>query len=275
MTFPRIVYTYALELIAARIEQGRPSPSDDEIAGYCALVDAGSVRSLLADLADQGKITMKGTGVDRVITLGRQKAAITPAPPPIRSVTKPKPTDDELVDAAMARIKAAVARGKGAVGPIANSVSVESVAPAPSAPAARAHTPAIEEERHAQAAPHPVMAELEQIPPEVVAELSKPALEMVRMPTTQRKLPERRVVERKRQVSFWLSGNLFDQMEAHARALDIATGTYVRRIVEGTSERPRIPGAVATAAIRAGVPVIEFATSLMWRGLASYQTDAL
>jgi len=253
VTFPRIVYTYALELITARGPLFLP---DSEIAAYCGLGDVASSRKLLADLADRGDITIRGAGADRVISLGRQKALPTPAPRPIRSVTKPKPSEDEVITDGLAKIKAAVERGKAAVAPKpvvktpAKSVLVAPVAPAPvEAPA-----------------PHPVMAELD---------LTRaPEVHMERLPTSPRRaVPHRRVPTRHRQVSFWLTGELFDRMEAEARALDIATGTYVRRIVEGTSERPRIPAKVASAAARAGVPVLQFAAEMMERGLTDHMAD--
>lgn len=295
MSFARIIYTLALDLIGTRIGAGESSPTDEEFARHCGLDDTAPVRSLLADLADRGDITMRGTGGNRVILLGRQRSTPVAATRPIPSVRKPAPTDDAVIEAGLAKIKAALARGKGAVGPgiITSPPRPELTGEEPGTtdtterlrvtptPEGRADTSEQASDRQVgespavKPAPHPVMAELAAIPPEVVAELSKPALEMVRMPTTQRPVRGRPTVaeparQTRKQVNVNLSAEQFAQLDRLATEQDLQTSSLARMLLAGALERPRIPARVATAAMRAGVPVLAFAATLMEIGLAEH-----
>jgi hypothetical protein len=120
------------------------------------------------------------------------------------------------------------------------------------------------------------MAELAQIPPEVVAELSQPKLEMVRMPTTQRAVRGRPAVaeparQSSKQVNVNLSAEQFALLDGMATEHDLQTSSMARALLTGALDRPRIPARVATAAMRAGVPVLEFAAMLMELGLAEHR----
>lgn len=282
MSFSRLTYARAMELIRVSID-AEELPTDEQIASYCGFDDAAPVRSLLADLADRGEITMRGTGEARVITLGRQKSTVAPIPRPVPSVTKPVKSIEE----GLAKIRAAVARGKAAVGPTpppvvktpAKSAPVARTDPTPISPPPAPIAPVadVEGERPtAPVAPHPVMAELAQIPPEVVAELSNPALEMVRMPTKgarARPAVAQRVKETRKQLNIHMPIETFLRLDEAAAAADLQTSSYARTLVIAGLDRPRIPAKVATAAMRAGVPVIQFAAEMMERGLAAYLVD--
>lgn len=125
MAHARIALTYALDLITRSIELDEPSPTDGQIADYCGLHDPTHVRSLLADLADAGKITIRGTGADRKILLGRQTAPLTTTPRPTPSVksaagSKRRLTLDETAD----RIKEILARGKAPAAPLVKTPDI-------------------------------------------------------------------------------------------------------------------------------------------------------
>lgn len=86
-------------------------PTDGEICERFNFESRESARTLLAELADAGKITIRGYGDDRVITIGRSKSALSPAPraePPVRKA-------DPEVERVAARITEIVQRGSKAV----------------------------------------------------------------------------------------------------------------------------------------------------------------
>jgi hypothetical protein len=273
VTFARIIYSRSLDLIGQRIDAGQASPTDEEIARHCGLDEAASVRSLLADLADRGDITIRGTGGDRVILLGRQRAGFTAPARPIRAVRKPLPSDDAVIEAGLAKIKAALARGKAAVGPASRNTP-EASGTARKAPSGTvlavpsrdtvSTSPIIEP---APAPNHPVMEVLEAIPPTIFQTLLTPAADVEVAPF--RELPPS--TGNSRTVGVPLSIAAFDRVYSEARERNIAVGRRAKQIFEAALERPRIPGAVTSAAVRAGVPVIDFAAMLMLRGLETYQ----
>ncbi len=87
-----------------------PQPTDADIMQVFGFDNAESARTLLAELADAGRITIKGYGETRTIALGRTKSTLVPAPRPLPSAKKPDPA----VDDGVAKIAAIVARGGNA-----------------------------------------------------------------------------------------------------------------------------------------------------------------
>ncbi|MGC5796479.1 hypothetical protein [Sphingomonas sp. NFX23] len=85
-------------------------PTDADIMQLFGFDSPESARTLLAELADAGRITIKGYGESRTIALGRIKSELTPAPRPMPSAKRADP----VVDAGIAKIAAIVARGGNA-----------------------------------------------------------------------------------------------------------------------------------------------------------------
>lgn len=79
-------------------ETGNDFPTDERIAQRFGFLDVEQSRTLLADLADRGLITIRRTGAEREIVIGKAKpVALKKAPRPIRSVTKADPSVDRAV----------------------------------------------------------------------------------------------------------------------------------------------------------------------------------
>lgn len=111
-----------------------PQPTDADIMQLFGFDSPESARTLLAELADAGRITIKGYGENRTLALGRIKSELTPAPRPQPSAKKADP----LVDAGIAKIAAIVARGGNAgtaravqAGAVLKSARLKQPAPAP------------------------------------------------------------------------------------------------------------------------------------------------
>lgn len=109
-------------------------PTDADIMQLFGFDSPESARTLLAELADAGRITIKGYGENRTIALGRIKSELTPAPRPQPSAKKADP----VVDAGIAKIAAIVARGGNAgtaravqAGAVLKSARLKQPAPAP------------------------------------------------------------------------------------------------------------------------------------------------
>lgn len=98
------------EWIEARVGVSDPTPTDAEIMQHFGFDSPESARTLLAELADAGRISIKGYGLDRVITLGRTTSTPAATPRPTPTVRKPDP----VVEAGLAKIAAIVGRGGGA-----------------------------------------------------------------------------------------------------------------------------------------------------------------
>lgn len=92
------------------IEEDQSMPTDAAIMQRFGFDNAESARTLLAELADAGRITIKGYGTTRTIALGRIKSTLVPAPRPLPSAKKLDPA----VDDGVAKIAAIVARSGNA-----------------------------------------------------------------------------------------------------------------------------------------------------------------
>lgn len=96
--------------IERNLELDVPQPTDADIMQSFWFNSPESARTLLAELADAGRITIKGYGENRTIALGRIKSALVPAPRPTPSAKR----SDPVIDAGIAKIAAIVARGGNA-----------------------------------------------------------------------------------------------------------------------------------------------------------------
>ncbi|WP_334656977.1 hypothetical protein [Sphingomonas panaciterrae] len=112
------------------LRTGATLPGDDDICEYFQLTSVESARTLLAALSDAGRISIKGFGDTRVITLGRKASAPLPVARPTRAVTKPLLEIDE--DEAAARIASIVnRRPPTAAAPIIPTPAKQPSSPAP------------------------------------------------------------------------------------------------------------------------------------------------
>jgi len=110
MAHAKINVARMYDWIERNLNQGIALPADAEIMERFGFDSPESARTLLAELADAGRITIKGYGETRTITLGRTKATLTPAPRPVPTAKRADP----VIDAGVAKIAAIVARGANA-----------------------------------------------------------------------------------------------------------------------------------------------------------------
>jgi hypothetical protein len=110
MAHPKLQLSRLLDWLKLRIECEDTSPTDEQIAAFLGLDSERTAMSMLADLADRGDITIRGSGAARHIALGRQHRAIE-TPRPVPSIAKPKraPISEEECTA---RIQAIMSLGK-------------------------------------------------------------------------------------------------------------------------------------------------------------------
>jgi len=78
-----------LDWIKVCIDEGKPLPTDEEIAARFQFLGIEQSRTLLADLADQGLIRIRHGSDGREISLGEAPASKASAARPIPSVVKP------------------------------------------------------------------------------------------------------------------------------------------------------------------------------------------
>lgn len=124
-----------LDWIEDAISAGHPMPADAAICERFNFQSAEQARTLLAELADAGKITVRGGyGPGREILLGRVRPGALPIAKPEPSITRVDPE----VDAATAKIMAIVGRGR--------STSPALAAPTPPLPAASVAVPPVEKD---------------------------------------------------------------------------------------------------------------------------------
>ena len=213
---------------------------------------------MLADLADRGDITIRGTGDARVIALGRKPRSIeTVVPTP--SVTKPAKvllSEEECVR----RIKMIAGRLQT---PKTVSPAVELEAP------------------HGGEGERPGDEIVQAVAPSVPV-AAPPSFHPVRLPTAPARIvPVQKPIEY--QVNIKVSAERYDELRRRAKGGHV--GPVAKQIfdaaMDGEAQRAngptplfRIPAEVTRAAIRDGVPVLDFAATLMMRGLGAYEQDA-
>jgi len=123
-----------LDWIERSLDHDMPMPTDAAIMAEFGFESAESARTLLAELADAGRITIKGYGATRTITRGRTKSLLAAAGRPEPAVIKSDPD----LDAGVAKIAAilarnAPARAAAAAGQLLKAASTKPK-PAPVAP---------------------------------------------------------------------------------------------------------------------------------------------
>jgi hypothetical protein len=257
-----------MDWIEDALEKGAPLPSDAEIADQFGFEAEESARTLLADLADRGLITIVGTGPLREIRLGRSKY-LAPAAQPKRSIVKATRRGDP-----MDRILAIVsAQATKFTGPSAlrggEDMAAERAGAAPSLVAKAASAPAAgpiarggEASAEAAACPPPAGATAGRGAGE-----PKPKWRTVGCKVEEE--PYARLVEAARAdgVSvFALGGELLQR----ALAEPVAEPDPVVRL----ERKPLIRAAMVAAAQRDGFALDAFVRILLERGFASYEADA-
>lgn len=200
MAHAKINLSRMYDWIERNLELDVPQPADAEIMELFGFDSPEQARTLLAELADAGRITIKGYGETRTIALGRVKSALMPA---VRPTPAAKRTDPN-VDAGIAKIAAIVARG-------------------PSASAARAvqasaALKAIGTKRQPVALP-------EKPKPIVTPAPAPPKKEAPLMPAKSVQLPASAVVA-------------INAIEAHARKNDVSMGVAAAHLIEAGLTAP-------------------------------------
>lgn len=250
MAYPKVIQQGLLDWIADRIGNDEPTPTDQEIISRFGLSGVEAARSLLADLADSGKITIKGFGANRVITLGRTKSEFTPARPVSRSIAKPLAPVEDRVEM-MRRVLGATKPVDPPAPPPAPRVSPAAIRPKPDSDRGEGVQESVVPAP--SPAPHPIVG-----------------MKMPRPPVTASKSP--------RQLSILLPGADFAKLDALAEEADVMPGRLAREhMVAWLNDTPPaapprsiIPASIAAAAIRDGFPVVDFAYRMMLLGLAAY-----
>lgn len=129
MSHSRLIQHQMHDWIVSCLENGKPTPTDQEICDRFAFTSPVSARTLLADLAEAGRITIKGHGAERIITLGKEAPSLPASPRPARAVRKP----DISLDRDAAKILAIVKRGRPPVPEVATPVDDVVASPADAA----------------------------------------------------------------------------------------------------------------------------------------------
>jgi hypothetical protein len=256
MAHPKIHLARLLDWLKLRVECEDTSPTDEQIAGFLGLDSVEIARSMLADLADRGDITIKGTSPTREIALGRQHRTIE-TPRPVPSITKPaKPLLSE--DECVRRIQLITGR-----------------APTPVSPAVELEAP------HSGEGERPDDAIVQREAPSVPL-AAPPSFEPKRLPTA----PTRIVTPPKPveyQVNLKLSAERYEELRRMAKGSHV--GPIAKQIFDAAMDgQPaaasavtplfRIPAEITRAAIKHDMPVLDFAAMLMMRGLGSFEQDA-
>lgn len=276
MAHARLTQARMFDWIRACLDTGAALPTDCDIIDQFNLPSLVSARSLLADLADRGDISIKGIGADRVITLGRKHTAPAPIERPIPSVVKRteagKRAEPEQI--AFDKIKAALARGRAAVAPA-------DPPPAPTPVSTAAGSPDLGQ---------PVVEGAQPIPlPVEAAPQRKPKLAMVRLPTKNKGCGRGRYArnpiagrDNRRQLNLHIDEATFAEINRRGALIGESTAAHARALVMDalagngpvSNVKPLVPAAITAAAIRDGVPVVAFVAMLLARGLATYELDA-
>lgn len=235
-------------------EQGEAFPSDEAIADRFQYPSVEAARTLLADLADRGEISVRGTGSKRTISISPVK--------PMRvlgterrlpkTITKPKSlrrARREIAEEEGAeRIMEIIRRGR------------EPDAPAPT-PRLRIVAP------QPVVAPEPVSVAPE---PEPVAPRPIPVAARVRWRTV-------------KQIAFRPSADAMARLEVVAASEGKPVGRKAREMLEAAllwtdavdlPRKPVVPVAVLIASSAAGKGLHEFVADLIERGLIAWQQEA-
>lgn len=252
-----------------------PSPSDEEIMERFGFENPEAARTLLADLADRGQITVRGTGVNRAITFGKAKPATIATPTPGRTVKKPAARASVSEDDGISRILDIVRRSKAT----AQAAPAPAV-PSQSAPAAPAVAP-VSAEVDDVTPPAPVEAAVPVEPATIEPEITPPAASeeaVVAIPTRVR-VRSPGPATRRRQINAKVSEQHYAILNERADAQDLYVSTLVgdmlAEILDGEAPpepvfKPLIRAHVIRAARDAGIPLEEFVPALIETGLQRF-----
>lgn len=108
MAHSRLAKDQMFAWIERCLDEGAALPDDAAICDRFNFASPESARTLLSDLADAGRITIRGWGEDRQIAIGRARAASPPSPKPQPSIARFNPDDDRDAE----RILAIARRGR-------------------------------------------------------------------------------------------------------------------------------------------------------------------
>ena len=171
MAHAKINVARMYDWIDRNLNQGIALPADAQIMERFGFDSPESARTLLAELADAGRITIKGYGETRIITLGRTKATLTPAPRPVPTAKRADP----VIDAGIAKIAAIVARGGNAgsarAAQAADALKAARTKPAPPARLSKA-SPTLPVAAANSKEPAPMPAKTVQLPASAVSAIN-------------------------------------------------------------------------------------------------------
>ena len=171
MAHSRLALTTMLDWIEQCLTGDAALPTDAEIMERYGFASAEHARTLLAELADAGKITIRGYGADRVILLGRVKSAVVPAPRAAPAVRKVDPE----VDRAVVKIRDIITRQAPAAVQIVAANAHALLAAVNPPPAAQ--TPPLKKEK---AMPGPKSIQLPASAPKAIEAIERAGLTPVR-----------------------------------------------------------------------------------------------
>lgn len=267
MAHPRIIQQQMLDWIKNSLSLRSALPTDAQIVDRFNLTGVESARSLLADLADAGEITIKGFGATRTITIGRKartfEAAARPTPAVVTRVGGKRTTDEQVqIDMTAARIREIVERRKQpATAPSPASTVIPVVA-----------APVVEEVVAAAViAEQPVLEPIERA--------ATTSLDIVRLPTAPGRAPLRQETavatrDARRQLNIHFPHDQFEKLTALANGEGSSAAAFARAtLISCLDRKPRVPAAVTAAALREQSPVVDFAHRMMALGLAAYDYE--
>ncbi|WP_277969284.1 hypothetical protein [Sphingomonas echinoides] len=291
MAHPRIIQQQMLDWIKNSLSLRSALPTDTQIVDRFNLRGVESARSLLADLADAGEITIKGHGATRSIALGRKEKTFEPAPRPTPAVVARiggKRADDEKVqiDTAAARIREIIERGKEPASENATSDAAKErlgAAVDSAVKALKKQGEAIEE----FIAQDDVATPTEPTEPDAKASAywtvtaddkasEEPSFALVSLQTgTGGRLSRQEAAiatrDVRRQLNIHFPQDQFEKLAALADVAGETPGAFARgALISCIARKPRVPAAVTAAALREKAPVIDFADRMMILGLAAY-----
>lgn len=306
MAHSRINQNAMFDWIERCLAEDAPLPDDDAIMERFTLHSREQARTILADLADQGRITIRWRDGGRTIALGRQKSDFSPVRLVAPSVVRRDGKGDR-VRVAPDAVLAQPFRHLGAHG----AAYLSPAAPATASSASEGEQPAAEQ---ARIEPAPPIASPPR--PEITGE--EPGTTAAARPKVEnRKVPRGKNVagpgkdrqvgaspevkpERggplsapcpprtdRRQLNVHLTPDAFGRLQALALSAGRSPGGLARAVVSDWIDRneavapvefergkkPFLSADVIRAAREAGQPLDVFVTALIQRGFAAYRTD--
>lgn len=281
-----------IDLIAVEAAAGR-QVTDQQIMDLCDFWAREQVKSLLADLADSGEISIAWNGPHRTITLGASGATKRPDPArPIPSVVRPDvkaklqamqaaDDDDDEVDEAASRIFA-ILQGDTAQQPTRDAVTVVAMEKGyqGASGTAREASSAVSSgtaERIEDRAPSPEPA-VNTPPPAPLATPPSPRRAAPRPLPNPDRAPS---PDKRRQINIHADPGLYEMLAEAAAREGVPTTSLARRILLDamdaarcdTQRRHRLRASIVRAADHAGIGLDQFVTMLIELGFSAYQAE--